>query len=403
VIARLSLRSRVTLAFGIMGLVLSIGFAALTTFVADDYEDILVDALMDGQADTYLKAVTQNPEMALPRSPEFSVYRQAEAPLVFRGLDPGSHEMDLPGHEGVHVGVYAGRGQRLVFVIDAGRIETLESYIERVSLIVVFLGAILSAWFGWLLAAKTISPVIRLAKAVESLPLTPVATNLAAGHGRDEIGRLAGAVDAYQQRLVDADANERRFFADASHELRTPIAVIQGAVEVLKDDPETSAGQKSKLSRIDRSILELATLLEALLLSARGLPDDVETIDLHEICQRSLERITAADPERLRTVELRGTGPENLRGHRRWISAIFDVLFQRMLTASPGATWRVDFSGSGVTISQPVSTQTDAESIRRSDLGIGIVFVERLSRRLGWVLTQRISPNDGLRICIEIP
>ena len=136
--ARLPLRYRVALGYGLMGLLLSLGFALATTVIADDYEEIFVNALLQGQARTYIDKLASNPEATLPRSPDFSIYRQAEAPAVLRALAPGNHEIDLPGHDGVHVGVFHGRGQQLIFVLDVGQIETLERYLSRLMLIVVF-------------------------------------------------------------------------------------------------------------------------------------------------------------------------------------------------------------------------------------------------------------------------
>ena len=91
----MSLRYRVALGYGLMGLLLSAAFAAVTTFVADDYEEIFVAALLQGQADTYLDALAANPRATLPHSPVFSVYRESEAPPVFRKLRSGIHELDL--------------------------------------------------------------------------------------------------------------------------------------------------------------------------------------------------------------------------------------------------------------------------------------------------------------------
>lgn len=398
---RLSLRYRVALGYGLMGLALSAAFAAVTIYVADDYEEIIVAALLEGQADTYLDALAANPRAALPRSPVFSVYRESEAPAVFRKLPPGIHELDLKQHNGLHAGVFQRKGLRLVFVLDVGQIDTLERYLADLMLVVVIGGTLLSAWLGWLLSARTIRPVLRLAHAVEQLPLRPLATTLAADYGRDGIGRLAAAIDRYQQRLVQADVTERQFFADASHELRTPIAVIQGAVEVLRDDPQTSASQGRKLARIDRSIAELAYLLEALLLSARGVPAETDALDLREMCSLAIASLDATDPGASQRVAVEGMQALPLQAPRRWVACILRVLLHRALAASPEAAWIVSVSDAGVAIRQP-DPHTNAERIRRSDLGMGFAFVERLARALGWRLEQQVSPDAGLSIWLGL-
>lgn len=399
---RIALRYRVALGYGLMGLALSLGFAAATTVMADRYEEIFVAALLEGQARTYLDELAVNRDAALPRSSVFSAYEQAQAPAPLRMLPLGIRELDLPGHPGVHVGVFKGHGRRLVFVLDVGTIETLERYLDQLLVAVILGGTVLSAWLGWLFAARTIRPVSRLAHAVEALPLRPVATRLASDYGEDGIGRLAAAIDRYQRRLSDADRKEQQFLADASHELRTPIAVIQGAVEVLRDDPETSTGQAGKLARIDRSITELAYLLEALLLSARGLPEDTETFDLGDMCRQSIDRMAAADPSVRQRLRIDGLGPQPVQAAPRWVASILRVLFHRVLSAAPGAIWQLRLVDRELTIFQPRELQPGLELVGRSDLGLGIVFVERLCRDLGWHLQQQLTPEQGLSISLRV-
>lgn len=400
---RIALRYRVALGYGLMGLALSVGFAAGTTFIADKYEEIFVAALLEGQAQTYLDELAVNRDTALPRSSVFSVYRQAQAPPPLRMLAPGIRELDLPGHQGVHVGVFKAHGQRLVLVLDVGTIETLEQYLNQLMVAVILGGTVLSAWLGWLFAARTIRPVSRLAQAVEALPLRPVATALASDYGEDGIGRLAAAIDRYQRRLVDADGKERQFFADASHELRTPITVIQGAVEVLRDDPETSARQDGKLARIDRSITELAYLLDALLLSARGFPEGTETLDLGDMCRRTVEQMAAADPSVRQRLRIGALGPQAVQAASRWVACILHVLFHRALAAAPQAIWQLRLVDQELTIYQPRELQPGVEPGSHSDLGLGIVFVERLCQELGWQLQQQLTPEQGLSISLRVP
>lgn len=400
---RVPLRFRVALGYGAVGLLLSLAFAMATTFVADDYEEIFVAALLDGQAQTYLDKLAANPKADLPRSLQLSVYRRGEAPAPMRGLAPGNHEIDMPGREGVHVGVYDRGATRLLIALDVGQIEALEHYLAALMLTVVVLGTGLSAWLGWWLSARSLLPVMRLARSVEDLPLRPQATQLATGYGDDGLGRIALAIDGYQARLADADVREKSFFADASHELRTPIAVIQGAVEVLKDDPATSVGQLSRLERIDRSIAELSILLEALLLSARGLPADFEALDLGELCRGALGRIAVSQPQAVQRLKIDGEGPPVLMAPRRWVSCLLEALLYKVLVAQPNASWRLALGADGLRIFQPSNAGTDNKEIRQGDLGIGIVFVERLCRSLGWKLQQEVSPNEGLSIYLLIP
>lgn len=393
----LPLRQRVALAYGLVGLFLSLCFALSATFVAEDYEHILIEAILEGQASDYLSALSQHPDRELPRSPGFSVYREQDAPPALRGLDPGVHEIALDERDGLHAAAFGEGDRRLVMLMDVGQIEALEVYLVKLMVVVVLAGTAVSAWLGWHLAGRTVAPVLRLAETVDGLPVTPVQTRLADGFGDDEIGRLAGAIDHYQGRLSDADAKEREFFADASHELRTPIAVIQGAVEVMRDDTDASQAQRARLARMDRGLLELAGLLEALLLSGRGLPEHRDPVDLADACRSALQRLDVPGLDAPSRIVLEGDGPRDLVAPSRWVDGILSVLFQRLLAAWPGATWSGVLDADGLHLHPATATARSAGDPVRSDLGIGLVFVERLCRALGWQLEQR-ADEQGLQV-----
>ncbi len=398
---KLPLRYRVALGYGLIGLLLSSTFAIATTFIADDYEEIFVAALLDGQSDAYLDKLQAEPDAKLPHSSGLSLYRAAEAPTALRHLSPGLHEVDLPGHEGVHVGVTQRRGSRLVAVLDVGPIEALEQYLQRLMIVVILGGTVIAAWLGWWVAARALRPVDRLAKAVQSLPVRPLPTGLAKQYSGDTLGALALAIDQYQLMLSEADGKERLFFADASHELRTPIAVIQGAVEVLRDDPDTSALQGAKLDRIDRSLAELTSLLEALLLSARGAPEARERLDLRDTAIRALARLAVLDPSSAQRILISGS-PLHVLAPARWVACIVDVLFKKVV-GTGDSRWEAAFSTEGLHMFQPTAGVQADSKLRETPIGLGFVFVERLARSLGWELSQEVTPGAGLAVRLRIP
>ncbi len=396
----LPLRQRVALAYGLVGLALSLCFGVATVFIVADYEVVMLEAMLEGQSRDYLDELARDPRAELPRSPGFSVYRESEAPEALRRLPEGVTELE--DQEDLHAAAFGPPGQRVVLVIDIGRVERLEAYFLQLILLILAVGVLVSAWLGWLLSGRTVAPVLQLADAVDALPVTPVPTRLAEAFGQDETGRLAGAIDRYQARLAEADAGERAFFADASHELRTPIAVIQGAVEVMRDDTEASGPQRARLARVERGLAELGGLLEALLLSARGLPEQRDPIDLAVDCRRALQRLDLPGLDAPRRITISGEGPGDCLAPQRWVDGILTVLFQRVLVSSPTSDWQVVLDGGGLRL-QPVPSDASLPGGEtRSDLGIGLVFVERLCRALGWRLEQQAGAS-GPQVRLRIP
>jgi two-component system, OmpR family, sensor kinase len=119
---------------------------------------------------------------------------------------------------------------------------------------------------AWLVAGQILAPVrtVRLAAArISEQDLTrriPV-------HGRDDISALAEQFNAMLDRLEQAFRTQREFLDDASHELRTPITIVRGHLEVMGDDP----AERAEVVRLCTDELDrMSRIVEDLLLLARA-------------------------------------------------------------------------------------------------------------------------------------
>ena len=152
-----------------------------------------------------------------------------------------------------------------------------------------------------------------------------------------------------------------------------------------------------------RGVSELAILLEAVLLSARGVPDDKDPVDLGEACRRCLARLVSGEPALRDRLRVRGDGPRDVLAPRRWVASLFDVLMHRLLAAHPQASWDIVLSQAGVHIDTVSDAADGTIASGRSDLGVGIVFAERLAHALGWRIEQSPAPGGGLRVSVLLP
>lgn len=127
---------------------------------------------------------------------------------------------------------------RLVGILQvAASLQPLEGSLVQLKLALaatVVVATALATTFGWLLAAKAMRPVDRLTRAADAIGRsTDFSHRLAEPRQRDEIGRLAATFNDMLARLDQAVTTQRRFLADASHELRTPVTVIRTSAETL--------------------------------------------------------------------------------------------------------------------------------------------------------------------------
>ncbi|HEX8186441.1 MAG TPA: HAMP domain-containing sensor histidine kinase [Blastocatellia bacterium] len=131
--------------------------------------------------------------------------------------------------------------------------------------------ALLLASLGGLwIANKALRPVDRLTRAAERIGRGNLKERVEEGGSNDEIGRLAATFNEMISKLEQAFERERRFTADASHELKTPLAVLRGDIEVTLRRERAAEEYKRVLASSLEEIARLTKLTDDLLTLARS-------------------------------------------------------------------------------------------------------------------------------------
>lgn len=161
--------------------------------------------------------------------------------------------------EGKTVGVF------VVAHMTAGeRQEALEAFqvVIEVALVVLIL-VILPAWIA---AGKLLAPLRSLTATARAIEESDLSQRLVV-EGQGEIAELANTFNEMMDRLEEAFATQRNFINDAGHELRTPITIVRGHLELMGDDPdeqaETMALVMDELDRMSRFVDDLVLLAKA--------------------------------------------------------------------------------------------------------------------------------------------
>jgi signal transduction histidine kinase len=163
-------------------------------------------------------------------------------------------------------------GRRRIVVVGA----TLESRndalagLRREFLIGLPLAVLLATAGAFVVTSAALRPVGELRRGAEAITRTGPGARLAEPRARDEIGDLARTLNAMLARLEAAGEHERRFVADASHELRAPLALVQSEIEVTLSGPQRLATYRRALLQAEREVAGLAQLSNDLLLLARA-------------------------------------------------------------------------------------------------------------------------------------
>jgi signal transduction histidine kinase len=159
-----------------------------------------------------------------------------------------------------------------------------------IGLFLVALGAIASRR----VARRVLAPVEHIASLAERIEGDDLSGRLHAD-GNDELGRLCASFDRMLERLEAAFSRERRFVADASHELRAPLAVLRAETELALRRERTGDEYRAALTSIAREGARLEELVNELLATARAEVDarEQQTLDANEILNRLGDRVRA--------------------------------------------------------------------------------------------------------------
>lgn len=179
--------------------------------------------------------------------------------------------------------------------------ESLELVSEStgivVGLLVVGYPLVLAAVGGtsYWLVGRALAPVEQIRRRVASIHGTSKATErIPVPDTHDEISRLAETMNAMLDRLHVASQSQRQFIADASHELRSPLATIRAVHEIAALHPDAQewdqAGSEvlGELDRVDRLVADMLLLARA---DERGIPLTLEEVDLDDLLHQEADRL----------------------------------------------------------------------------------------------------------------
>lgn len=254
---------------------------------------------------------------------------------------------------------------------------------------------------AWYLAKRITDPIERITATAERITPSHLAERVEVPPGRTEPVRLAEVINRMLARLQEAFDRQTRFTADASHELRTPVAVVLTQAETALAKERSPEAYREALDACRRAALRMRSLVESLLTLARsdaGMPlRRRETVDLRLIVEQEIAAIQSAAAERnlslavdLQAVQVRGDG---------------DRLAQvaANLLANAVAYHRCD---GRIVVSLTAADKEAVLTVADTGIGIAAEHLPHLFERFYRADPSRSTPGTGsglgLAICDEI-
>jgi two-component system sensor histidine kinase VanS len=276
---------------------------------------------------------------------------------------------------------------------------------------------------GWILAGRMLAPLARITDA------TRMAANVLLSHRirlpgrRDEFRELADAFDAMLARLEAHVAEQQRFAANASHDLRTPLAITQALLDVARNDLNRDSGELvERLRAVNARAIDLTEAL--LLLSRVGQRSFTrEHVDLSLIAEEATETLLPLAEKHGITIQTLGDITPTIGSHALFLQMTTNLLHNAIVHNLPehgtvqvktvirleSVMLTVENTGEKLT-PQLVSTLTEpfqrgAERIRgdHAGVGLGLAIVKSITQAHDGTLTLTPRATGGLRVTVQLP
>jgi two-component system sensor histidine kinase MprB len=264
-----------------------------------------------GGAPGVIQLVRADGSQSGPQRTQGRIPTDAEMEKVASG-DRGSYLTDKHV-DGNHLRVLVQQapepGVALVLARPLDEVDGVLNRLLRILAGVIAGGAALGVAFGFVVARSALGPVRRFTEHTEALIDDPDPSHRLDVQGDDELARLARSFNATLDALERSIEQQRSLVADASHELRTPIASVRTNVQVLARAGEMPAAERAELLReTEDQLAELSALVADVVELARGGERDEprEDVRLDEIVRSAVERMPERDGVRFET-DLRPT------------------------------------------------------------------------------------------------
>lgn len=303
--------------------------------------------------------------------------------------------------------------------------------LRRILLTVIPATLVMAGFVGWFLARQSLKPVVNMADRARQIGVGDLAGRLPVANPHDELGRLAETFNELLGRLAASFAQQRQFMADASHELRTPVATMRTAATVSLQVPHRSESDyRETVQIIEHQTERLARLVEDMFTLARAdagsYPVERSAMYLDELIEEVVRAARVLASKKNVGIEVTAadgvafTGDEDLI--RRMIVNLLDNAIRHAPAGSTVTTSLTQSNGQyEVTVSDrgagiPAEAQAHVfERFYRSDVarrrgvsdtggaGLGLAIAKWIARLHQGDITLSASSSTGTTFRIQLP
>ena len=303
--------------------------------------------------------------------------------------------------------------------------DRILSTMRLIFLIAIPFVALLSLLGGRFIAGRSLRPIQRIIQSANTICGGELSARIPPAPAKDELGELTDTLNSMLESVETTLNREKRFTSDASHELRTPVAVLRAYAESLLAEDGLSAEQRTELSTMLRECERMQRIIGQLLTITRGqegrYPVCMEPVCVRELCDGVAE--TLSDRLAEKAVTLAVDVPDTLT-----VTADQSLLTELLLNLCENAVkygmphghidvrgamtdgkLRLTVSDDGIGIPPEALPHIFERFYRvdaardRSGTGLGLSICDWIAKAHGGAIRAESQPHVGTTFTVELP
>lgn len=337
----------------------------------------------------------------------------SSVPRIFDGLNPGFSGEVYKNDETYLVSVQKLPHGVLYLARNITHFEKREWLFRLALLIVILLVAAVTALFSIVEAKRIVQPLKSLSNEIEKLPVGANMSRLPNYWQDAELHSIAGSFNLFVTQLEAYVQREKSLLNMASHEFRTPLAVISGAIDILETRGTLNIQDQATLTRIRRATTEMQTNVNALLTLARKETTNsttAQTVSLPSVIHQTIEDLSLnfAVGSRLNFIAHQ---PVDVHADPALVQMLLRNLLQNALQHTSGKVYvevdenilEIRDEGPGLAEEAKVllTSAGPARSPEAMTSGLGLYLVTLIAERLNWPLELASPVGKGTTIRIH--
>ena len=383
-------------------------------------EHLAWESLLRSELDYYGQRIQANPGYRWRDTDTLRLFGVAGAPPLpvnLASLELGLHDdMALNGVNSV-VLIEQLDGKPVAMALNLTEFEGVEGIITATvaagTVIVILILGLVVMWRLGLV----IQPLATLAKQIEELkPAEPDQKVVLDTDASTELVVIADAFNDYLRRNQSFVEREHAFIAISSHELRTPIAVIAGASELVLGQPDVPSAARNQVARIHRTARKVEQLISLLLTLAKDpsrLADSSDRVALGRLLPEIVEDHRHLTRDKHLTLVLDAMPSCDVVAPLTIVQAAIGNLLRNAIENSDRGEIRISLQADATVVIEDPGHGMSPEEISeiyarlargggRDGGGIGLELISRLCEHLGWTLAFSSVPGRGTRTTLRL-